>query len=139
MRRLARRRLEQDDYGLCLVRFFVVAVLYIHFDGNPPERDPPRRRLQPRPCRAAAGALSSRCNKLHRDRTMKSKLDIALSHKGRILASYPHKGRILARQPLQGENPLATGNTGNGGNPEHRMPEEQQFLAKFLLLAKVLI
>ena len=27
----------------------VVAVLYMYFDGNPPERDPPRRRLQPRP------------------------------------------------------------------------------------------
>ena len=63
-----------------------------------------------------------------------SKLDIALSHKGRILARHiSHEGRILARQPLQGENPLAKGNTGNGGNPEHRMPEEQQFLAKFLI------
>ena len=56
----------------------VVAVLYIHVDGTPPEREPPRRRLQPRLCRAAAGALSSRCSKLHRNRTMKSKLDIAL-------------------------------------------------------------
>ena len=57
---------------------FVVAVLYMYFDGTPPEREPPRRRLQPRPCRAAAGALSSRCSKLHRDRTMKSKLGKAL-------------------------------------------------------------
>ena len=59
-------------------RNVVVAVLYMYVDGTPPERGPPRRKLQPRPCRAAAGARSPRCSKLHRDRTMKSKLDIAL-------------------------------------------------------------
>jgi hypothetical protein len=34
---------------LFLSACIVVAVLCMYFDGNPPERDPPRRRLQPRP------------------------------------------------------------------------------------------
>ncbi len=87
---------------LFVVRMHCVAVLYIHFDGNPPERDPPRRRLQPRPCRAAAGALSSRCSKLHRDRTMKSKLDIAFESGERIHTAL---GALMASAPSWRQRP----------------------------------